>query len=295
MAYPCWKRVRRRSPYVTQQGERAAWQAPADRHSDPLGRCHTRWCTVTLTLTGNEAPGEVVGARRGRERAKVASGIGFGNRKKRGYRKRRPLPLLIFVAVLAVVAMFVWVRAIMNRTDIDELLRCTPAPVAPAGTTLTPLGHGALDQTAPVPPDRVAVRVLNASNARGQATITTEALRELGFTKIGTPDIDPEYQDNEPKCRGQLRFGDEGMAAARTVSLVVPCVEFIKDSRQDASVDLSIGGSFGDVRPTNEARQALQQLQGWAATHPGDGNDQSAGTPPALDPNLLTAARNVSC
>lgn len=231
----------------------------------------------------------------GRDKAKVASGIGFGNRRKRGYRRRRPLPLLVFVALLAVVAMVVWVRAITSRTDVDELLRCSPAAVVPAGTSFTTLGHGALDDTAPVPPDRVAVRVLNASQSRGQGAITTEALRELGFTQIGAPDNDPAYPDQEAKCHGQLRFGDDGMAAARTVSLIVPCVELVKDSRQDASVDLAIGASFGEVRPTQQARQALQQLQAWEAAHPGGGNEQSAGTPPAIDPNLLAAARDVSC
>lgn len=222
----------------------------------------------------------------------MASGIGFGNRKRRGYRKHRPLPLLAFVAVLAIVAMFVWVRAITSRADIDELLHCTPDPIVPAGTTLTTLGHGALDQTAPLPPDRIALRVLNASKTRGQATITTEELRGLGFTQIGEPDSDPAYPNGDMKCRGQLRFGEQGTAAARTVSLVLPCVELVKDSRKDSSVDLALGGSFGDVRPTAAARQALQQLQAWSATHPG-GNDQSS--TPALDPSLLGAARQVSC
>lgn len=225
----------------------------------------------------------------------MASGIGFGNRKKRGYRKRRPLPLLIFVAVLAVVAMVVWVRAITSRADIDQLLRCSPAAVVPPGTTYTTLGHGALDDIAPAPPDRVSMRVLNASQTRGQATITTEALRELGFTQIGEPDIDPAYPVQEAKCHGQLRFGDGGMSAARTVSIVVPCVELVKDTRTDASVDLAIGDSFGDVRPTAQARQVLQQLQAWSAAHPGGGNDQSAGSPPVIDKELLAAARNVSC
>lgn len=225
----------------------------------------------------------------------MSSGSGFGNRAKRSYRKRRPVPALIFIGVLGLVAMVVWVRAITTKTDIDEALRCTPPPAQVDGLTFTTLTHTALDDTAPIPPDKVAVQVLNASQARGQGAITTEALRELGFTQIAEPGNDPSYADQEAQCHGQLRFGDNGRSAARTLSLVVPCVELVKDTRADASVDLSIGSSFGDVRPTQQARQILQQLQMWSTQHPDGGNEQSAGSGPVLDPALLAAARNVSC
>ncbi|GAB3007479.1 envelope integrity protein Cei [Amycolatopsis acidiphila] len=225
----------------------------------------------------------------------MASGIGFGNRGKRGYRKHRPLPALIFIAVLGLVAMVVWVRAITTKADLDEVLRCTPPPTPAEGLTFTSLTHTALDDTAPLPPDKVAAQVLNASQARGQGAITTETLRDLGFTQIAEPANDPSYPQQQAKCHGQLRFGDNGRAAARTLSLVVPCVELVKDTRADASVDLSIGDAFGDVQPTQQARQILQQLRTWSAQHPDGGNEQSAATGPVLDPALLAAARDVSC
>lgn len=221
--------------------------------------------------------------------------MGFGNRKKRRYRKRRPLPALIFIGVLGLVAMVIWVRAITNTTDIDEALACTPPPAPVDGLTFTPLTHTALDDTAPIPPGKIAVQVLNASQARGQATITTESLRELGFTQVGSPGNDPAYANAEAKCHGQLRFGDNGRGAARTISLVVPCVQLVKDTRADASVDLAVGSGFGDVRPTQQARQILQQLQAWSARHPDGGNEQSAAPGPVFDPKLLSAARDVSC
>jgi LytR cell envelope-related transcriptional attenuator len=226
----------------------------------------------------------------------VASGIGFGNRGKRGYRRRRPIPALIFIGILGLVAMVVWVRAITTKTDIDALLRCNPPPTPAQGMTFTSLSHGALDDAAPIPPDKVAVKVLNASQARGQAAITTESLRVLGFTQIAVPDNDPFYPGStQAKCHGQIRFGDNGVSAARTLSLVVPCVELVKDTRADASVDLAIGSTFSDVSPTQQARQVLQQLQAWSAQHPDGGNEQSAGTSPVIDQALLSAARNVAC
>ncbi|KAA9153320.1 LytR family transcriptional regulator [Amycolatopsis acidicola] len=225
----------------------------------------------------------------------MASGIGFGNRRKRGYRRRKPLPALIFIAVLCLVAMVVWVRAITSRSDIDEVLRCDPAPIPVQGMTYTSLSHSALDDTAPIAPDKVAVKVLNASSSRGQAAITTESLRDLGFSQIGAPENDPAYPDTEAKCHGQLRFGDNGVSAARTLSIVLPCVELVKDTRADASVDLSIGSGFGDVRPTQQARQVLQQLQAWSAQHPDSGNEQSTGSSAVIDPALLSAARDAAC
>lgn len=227
----------------------------------------------------------------------MASGIGFGNRKKRGYRKRRPLPALIFIGVLGLIAMVVWVRAIVSKTDIDDALRCDPPPSPVEGMTYTSLSHGALDDTAPIPPDKVAVTVLNASQMRGQAAITTESLRQLGFSQIAQPENDPAYAgEQEAKCRGQIRFGDNGVSAARTLSIVIPCVELVKDTRADASVDLSIGSGFGDVRPTQQAQQVLQQLQAWSAQHPGSaGGEQSVPSSPVIDPALISAARDVTC
>ena len=225
----------------------------------------------------------------------MSSGIGYGNRRSRPYRKRRPLPALIVIGVLGLVAMFIWVRAITTKQDVDAALRCDPPPTPPAGMTYTNLGYTALDETAPVPPDRIAVKVLNASERRGQAAITTESLRQLGFTQIAPPENDPAYVNTEASCRGQLRFGDNGSSAARTLSLVVPCVELVRDNREDAGVDLAIGSGFGDVMPTQAARDILTQLQGWSAQHGDDGGEQSAVNPPLIDANLLAAARPGTC
>lgn len=227
----------------------------------------------------------------------VASGNGFGDRVTRPYRKRRPIPALIVIGVLGLGAMFVWVNAIVSRTDIDAVIRCDPPASPPPGVTYTSLGHAALDDRAPIPPDKIAVKVLNASSVRGQGGITTEALRALGFTQIAPPDNDPSFAGRPAKCRGQLRFGDNGTAAARTLSLVTPCVELVKDNRADATVDLTIGTSFGDLRPKAEAVEALRELKTWSEQHQGGGGgEQSAGTPaPVVDQTLLTAARDLPC
>jgi len=228
----------------------------------------------------------------------VASGNGFGDRGARPYRKRKPLPALIVIGVLGLGAVFVWVNAIISRADIDETIKCSPPPTPQAGVTYTPLGHGALDDKAPQPPDKIAVKVLNASKVRGQGGITTESLRALGFTQIGEPADDPAYPgDLKAACRGQLRFGENGETAARTLSLLMPCVELIRDNRKDATVDVTLGTTFGDLRPTAAASKLIAQLKTWSEQHQGSGGgEQSAGaSAPVLDKTMLASARDVTC
>ncbi|WP_199431744.1 envelope integrity protein Cei [Qaidamihabitans albus] len=227
----------------------------------------------------------------------MASGTGFGSRGGKPYRRHKPLPALIVIAVLGLAAVFVWVNAITSKEDIDAAIRCEPAATPPPGVTYTSLPHDALDGTTPIPPDKVALRVLNANGARGKASITTESLRELGFTRIAAPANDPAYPKLAAACHGQIRFGENGRAAARTVSLIDPCFELIRDNRKDATVDLSIGEQFGDVRPTAEGMQILQRLKTWSAENQHVGNnEQSAGPPgPELDPAKLAAARQGYC
>jgi hypothetical protein len=201
------------------------------------------------------------------------------------------------IGVLGLIAVFVWVNVIVSRTDINAAVRCVPLATPPPGVTFTPLSHNALDDRAPIPPDKVAVKVLNASSVRGQAGLTTESLRSIGFTQIAPPDNDPAYASGDAKCHGQIRFGDAGTAAARTLSLVAPCAELIKDNRKNATVDLTIGTTFGDLNPRPEATKVLQQLMAWSAQHAGGGGaDQSAAaSAPVVDQTLLASARNVTC
>ncbi|MDT7797697.1 MAG: hypothetical protein QOI78_1130 [Actinomycetota bacterium] len=227
----------------------------------------------------------------------MASGNGIGDRGARPYRRHKPLPALIVIGVLALGAIIVWINAAVGKGDVDEAVRCDPPASPPPGVTFSTLPHNALDDRAPVPPDKVPVKVLNASSTRGQGSITTTALHELGFTNTGEPANDPAYENREAKCRGQIRFGENGLTAARTLALVVPCAELVQDNRKDTSVDLVTGTNFGDIRPRAEARQVLTQLAEWSKAHQGGGgNEQSAGAKaPVIDQTLLASARDVQC
>ncbi|CAM2973194.1 envelope integrity protein Cei [Saccharomonospora xinjiangensis] len=213
----------------------------------------------------------------------MAAGTGgrAGNSAKRTvrpYRKRKPLPALIFIGVLGITAIVVWVNVITTSGDIAEAVSCDPRPAPPEGTTLTPLPFDALVTTPPVPPSEVEVTVLNANNTRGDASITTEALRRLGFTRITEPANDEVYTGKiVASCHGQIRFGQAGERAARTVHLVNPCLELVKDNREDASVDLAIGTNFPDVNPSEAAVEILDTLKSWS-DEGAETDEQSAGS-----------------
>jgi LytR cell envelope-related transcriptional attenuator len=238
----------------------------------------------------------------------VAAGSGMWGRSQR-YRRRRPLPALIVLLVLAVIAAFVWIKVLGSDSDSSSAISCN-APSAPAlaveGQPPTTLGQPpdreVLDRTVPVPPSQVLMKVVNASTQRGQAGEVTEGLRQLGFAQIAAPDNDPLYlaaKDPalELNCRAQIRYGPQGAAAARTLSLVEPCAQLVKDNRQEPTVDLALGKTFDSLHPKSESLRVLEQLTQWSIEHPEaqgglQGNPQAA---PQLDPEQLRAARDVKC
>ncbi len=127
--------------------------------------------------------------------------------------------------------------------------------------------------------------------------MTTEALRQLGFTQVGEPGNDEAYPAGNAGCHGQIRYGPAGHSAARTLQLVEPCLQLVNDGRPDASVDLSVGEAFNDVRPSSEAREILGQLQAASAQNvSASGNEQHiSGRAPIVDQELLADTMPSHC
>ncbi|HEY8373287.1 MAG TPA: envelope integrity protein Cei [Pseudonocardiaceae bacterium] len=223
------------------------------------------------------------------------------------YRRRRPLPALIMLAVLAVLAGMVWSKVFNTVEDLEAATRCNPPQVVPdaadpdqpSPTPGEPLPRDALDRTDPAPPPEVYVRVLNANGKRSEAGMVAEELYSVGVNKAGEPANDPLYPDFNLECYGQIRFGPNGASAARTLSLLIPCAQLVRDGRQDATVDLALGTKFDDVRPSAEARQVLDDLREWAEQHPtqnvGGQQAQAEARRAPVDEDLLKAARDVYC
>jgi hypothetical protein len=239
----------------------------------------------------------------------VASGNVWRNKEPQRYRKRRPLPALILILILGVAATIVWLRVYDDSNELATATHCPPPqpasttappkgkPAAPTPTLGQALKNDALDRTTPVPPSQALVRVLNAGGKRGGARIVTESLREYGFTQVAEPSNDMFYTDDQRmNCRAQIRFGPQGTPAARTLSLLEPCAELIRDDRKDATVDIVIGKEFDDLKPNADGKSVMKQLADWAEAHPkAKGGLQANGPQPKIDGNLLSGARSMGC
>jgi hypothetical protein len=214
---------------------------------------------------------------------------------------------LILIVVLCVAATIVWLRVMNTDTEPASATHCAPPaphpttsvskgkPAAPTPTLGQSLKNDSLDRTVPLPPAQVLVRVLNAGGKKGGARIVTEGLRELGFSQVAEPNNDTLYDDSM-SCRAQIRFGPQGTQAARTLSLIEPCAELIRDDRKDATVDIAIGEKFDDLRPNTQSRAVLQQLADWGAAHPKvKGGLQANGPQPKIEDKLLSGSRAVHC
>lgn len=216
------------------------------------------------------------------------------------YRRRRRTPWVVVVTMLAAAAVLTW-TVVLTETGGPSTAAACPPPTA--GTLPGQvLDVDALDGVAPVPPSAVQVRVFNASGQRGQANLVAAQLFDLGFPEAAPPDNDPLHPNGEMECVGQLRFGPAGQGAARTLTLVLPCVELVRDDdRGDGIVDISVGTGFRDVNPSRAVRNALEQIGSGGAT--GGGTDGSANADPAasgtaapgVDPTVLETARDRAC
>ncbi|WP_433872078.1 envelope integrity protein Cei [Saccharopolyspora sp. CA-218241] len=229
----------------------------------------------------------------------------WGRRGPR-YRRRRPVPALVLLATLVVASVLLWTQVFGAVEDIETATTCNPpgaptAPPAPGEEPTQPAALGqmlprkALDDAHPIPPADVQVRVLNGNGESNQATLVSSELANLGFAKGGDAANDPVYVNYDLDCHGQIRFGGAGVSAARTLSLVVPCAQLVRDDREGASVDLALGARFDDIKTTQEAKQVLQELENWVPERDEADAAQREVTPPRISDELMTKARDVHC
>lgn len=229
-------------------------------------------------------------------------------RRPRRYRTRRPMRAVLLALALSTVAGLVWAGVLLPEATAGSCQDGTEAAAVVTPGQRLPVDG--LDGVSPAPPQQVRLQVLNASGARGEAAIVGGGLSELGFAPTDAPANDPLHPAFDLRCHGEIRFGVAGQAAARTLSLVVPCAELVRDARPDSMIDLALGTRFTALRPNAAARQALQILaqpgqpapvessQGGLAARSGPQSlTQSVTEPvtPVVTTTLLSQARQVKC
>ena len=214
------------------------------------------------------------------------------------------MPALLLILLLGSVAGMVWLT-VLGSTESQGSDCPSPPPVAGAPPSGEVLDRTALDEVPPAPPQLARLQVLNGNGHRGEASIVSAGLTDLGFRSAAEPANDPLHPTFELTCQGQIRFGAGGVPAARTLSLVVPCAELVRDLRPDDVVDLALGTDFTGLEPTAEARSVLTSLvrlgqpappseapQGGQAVQ---GGQAAAEVQPTIDPQQIVAARDVDC
>ncbi|MDT0277961.1 LytR C-terminal domain-containing protein [Blastococcus goldschmidtiae] len=154
---------------------------------------------------------------------------------------RRPLPPLIFLLVLGLVAAGVWWNVFRQDAELqaEQDAACETAEPAPA----------ALD------PATVSVRVFNASDQAGIAQAVKENLGARGFT-IAEVANDPTGR--EVTGVGEVRHGVGGKSTAAFLALYLPGADLYQDVRATQQVDLVLGPDFviGESLATDEAVDA---------------------------------------
>lgn len=241
--------------------------------------------------------------------AVVSQLTGTGRRFDRNgdpFRRRNMLPILIVIAVLAVVAIATWARAMSSQEETAAPVSCPP-PGPAASSTAAPASGGAtragattpasapsrfdvvspddLVTVRPAPLSASTVRVLNASGQAGRAETTLNKLADYGFSAPTTGAYGNDAVYREMACQAQLRFGDSGRAAAAAAWVIAPCAELINDGRRDNSVDLVLGTFFTDLEPSTDAQEILRILRA-APAGAADGG---------ANPALVAAVHSQSC
>jgi hypothetical protein len=231
--------------------------------------------------------------------------VGSSDARVQGYRTRRPMHALLLAVILIAAAVLVW-TSVLHQTE-DGCQDAGPSSTVALGSSWRLPANG-LDDISPAPPQLTRVQVLNANGVRGEATMVDGTLAHLGFAPTTKPANDAHYPNFDLHCYGEIRFGAAGLAGARTLSLVVPCAELVRDGRPDAGVDLALGTKFLSVQPNNAARSALLELSGLSrpAQHPHGGLAAQPDLPtgsevmtqpavPVVNPDLIRQARQVKC
>ena len=164
-------------------------------------------------------------------------------RRPAGVRRRRPLPGLIFLLVLALGALAVWWNVLTDERARDQAqaAACSSASAAPE----------ALD------PSTVTIRVLNATDQAGRAGEVGTTLESRGFVVAEMANDPTEF---EVTGVGEFRFGARGRGAAEYLGLFLPGATQRPDDRATDVVDLVIGPEFAGLATEDQVAAALSPI-----------------------------------
>lgn len=160
---------------------------------------------------------------------------------------RRPLPALVFLLALCLLAALVWWR-VLNRHD-------GKAAAAPTCTTTASPG-----KTLPEPA-AITVTVVNSTARQGIAGAARTVLLQDGFRipNKAANDGTAFGGDGKPIAGvAAIRFGSPGAQGAELLAYYFPGAKLVRTDTTDASVVVSLGTAYRSIRKQSDVAAQLQ-------------------------------------
>jgi hypothetical protein len=153
---------------------------------------------------------------------------------------RRPWPPIIFLVVLALAVAVVWVQVARQAAarNAHRAAACTSAKAAPPS----------------MDPKSLSVRVLNATDRKGEATQVATALKGLGFQ---VSSVDNDRSGRKVTGVGEVRHGPRGKSAAAYIATYLPGAGDFIDTRATSVVDLVVGPEYSKLATKEQVAAAL--------------------------------------
>lgn len=156
---------------------------------------------------------------------------------------RRPIPALIFLLVLSLLAAVVWWR-VLHRADQSS------GATGKNSCSSSSSSSGAKPSALPRPA-KVSVTVLNGNGKSGLAATVSKQLHARGF-KIST------YGNDDPVAGvAEIRYASTYAASATVLHAYIPGATLVLRSSTPAGVTVSLGAKFRSLASTKQVKAAL--------------------------------------
>lgn len=175
---------------------------------------------------------------------------------------RRPVPALVFLLALAILAVVVWVRVADRDSAASDggATSCASAPQLPASAAVT-------------------VTVLNGTDKQGLAGTVLDGFAGVGFAKGNVGNTETPFDGV-----GTITYGPNGALSALLVSYYLPGATFATDTREDTGVTVTVGAGFtalADPAAAAAAQASARVSQTPAAPPSGEVTPGATGSTPA--------------
>lgn len=160
-------------------------------------------------------------------------------RARYSMRLRRALPALTLLLVLCALAGLTWMK-VLDRVQARAAAAACP--------------------TAPADPNKVQLRIYNATGREGLAKTVASQLSSRGYLILATEN-DPLAGIRPVAASAEVRYGPSGAKQAALVRRQVPGATLYRDARQGAVIDLVLGDKYRRLSTPAELAKGRQGLR----------------------------------